>query len=191
MKMENKSPCGFQAQCLEAHMKLLCLPSESGELQNVSTSPIFTGGVGSSVENTGNQKSNPHEALIQYGLLARDISENVAPDGDARVFYNVAAPSSVFICGSQGSGKSHTLATLLENCLVKSEANVLPRPLSGLVFHYDTTISDSGGHPCEAAYLSSHQDIQVRILCAPTNLMNIKVRPFAIESAQNNQQLIR
>ncbi|KAI3049462.1 hypothetical protein CBS147353_11678 [Aspergillus niger] len=31
------------------------------------------------------------------------------------------------------------------------------------------------GSPCEAAFLSSHPDIEVRVLCAPTNLHAIKV----------------
>lgn len=117
----------------------------------------------------------------QYGLLGCNItggsleSVNPAEKLKSRVFYNVADPTSTFICGSQGSGKSHTLSTFLENCLISSKANQLPHPLTGLVFHYDTFISDTGGMPCEAAYLSSHQGVSVRVLCAPSNLENIKV----------------
>ncbi|CEI67738.1 hypothetical protein FVEN_g9546 [Fusarium venenatum] len=117
----------------------------------------------------------------QYGLLASDIAVgplqpfNPRDALKSRVFYNVADPTSTFICGSQGSGKSHTLSTILENCLLPCPANQLPRPLSGLVFHYDTFISNTGGMPCEAAFLSSHQGVSVRVLCAPSNYFNIKV----------------
>jgi hypothetical protein len=103
---------------------------------------------------------------------------------DPRVFFNVASPSSTFICGSQGSGKSHTLSCMLENCLIKSEANELPRPLTGLVFHYDTFISDFGGSPCEAAYLSSNSSIKVRVLCSPTNFQTVQV---GILAASNDE----
>jgi hypothetical protein len=64
---------------------------------------------------------------------------------------------------------------MLENSLFPSEANELSHPLTGLVFHYDTFISDAGGSPCEAAFLSSNKGIKVRVLCAPTNIATIKV----------------
>ncbi|KAM3557713.1 hypothetical protein MY1884_004371 [Beauveria asiatica] len=35
-------------------------------------------------------------------------------------------------------------------------------------------ISDDGGSPCEAAYLSSLADVRVRVLCAPTNIQTIR-----------------
>jgi hypothetical protein len=121
---------------------------------------------------------------LQCGLLAEmlpDRSDALAAlplsqdEADRRLFFNVTTPSSVFICGSQGSGKSHTLSCLLENCLTSSDATVLPRPLSALLFHYDTFISDDGGSPCEAAYLASLSGAQVRVVCAPTNLKTIQV----------------
>jgi len=52
----------------------------------------------------------------------------------------------------------------------------LPRPLTGIVFHYDTFISDTGGSPCEAAWLSSNPNVKVRVLCPPTNTRTMKVR---------------
>ena len=115
-------------------------------------------------------------AFSQYGLLAGDIGRPRGGERDPRIFYNIAAPSSTFICGSQGSGKSHSLSCLLENCLIRSQANELQRPLTGIVFHYDTFHSDTSGSPCEAAYLSSHPDVSVRVLCAPTNVAQIRVR---------------
>ena len=116
-------------------------------------------------------------AFSQYGLLAGDLAilghDSTA---DPRIFYNVATPSSVFICGSQGSGKSHTLSCLVENCLIPSVASELPRPLTGLVFHYDSFASDAVGSPCEVAFLSSSAAVKVRVFCSPTNIRTIRVR---------------
>jgi hypothetical protein len=67
------------------------------------------------------------------------------------------------------------LSCLLENCMIPSIASKLPNPLTGIVFHYDTFISDDGGSPCEAAFLASNPKIQVRVLCSPTNFHTIKV----------------
>ncbi|RSL52179.1 hypothetical protein CEP51_015103 [Fusarium floridanum] len=164
----------FHDKAFEAHMELLSLNEKSEGLNDVYLAPMFMGHVGKHQVDLKRECSGRANILDQYGLLGRDLSTNQASDEDPRVFHNVAAPTSTFICGSQGSGKSHTLATLLENCLVQSEANLLPRPLTGLVFHYDTFISDTGGLPCEAAHLSSHPGVQVRVLCPPTNVMNIK-----------------
>ena len=58
---------------------------------------------------------------------------------------------------------------------METAANVLPRPLTGIVFHYDTFISDNGGSPCEVAWLSSNTAVNVRVLCPPTNIGTIKV----------------
>ncbi|RGP69695.1 p-loop containing nucleoside triphosphate hydrolase [Fusarium sporotrichioides] len=135
--------------------------------------PVFTAEVFDALPDT--------ERPRQYGLLASDIAvgppQSLNPNEEklkSRIFYNVADPTSTFICGSQGSGKSHTLSTILENCLLPCDANRLPHPLCGLIFHYDTFISDTGGMPCEAAYLSSHKGVKVRVLCAPSNYYNIK-----------------
>ncbi|KAI9163882.1 hypothetical protein HJFPF1_05512 [Paramyrothecium foliicola] len=166
---------------LHEHLKLLNLQVNDEGNKNVATAPVFTEAVRAHEIHSGRKSSG--DAFTQYGLLggrAEKMSPRllekatISPDEDPRIYYNAAAPSSVFICGSQGSGKSHTLSCLLENCLVESAANVLPRPLTGVVFHYDTFISDTGGSPCEAAYLSSNPKINVRVVCAPTNIGQIK-----------------
>lgn len=125
--------------------------------------------------------------FVQHGLLAglSEVLDNEQLSDssdrhfheDPRVFFNTTSPSSTFICGSQGSGKSHTLSCLLENCLIPSVASKLPKPMTGIVFHYDTFISDKSGSPCEAAYLSSNHNIRIRVLCSPTNLRTIQVKP--------------
>ncbi|KAK7432199.1 hypothetical protein QQZ08_001144 [Neonectria magnoliae] len=166
-----------------AHLDLLNCDNQSEEVSAINTTPLFTETVRKHVVGTEDEKSDTPRQLSQYGLLAANVlaadpaspsTVTRAPEADPRIFYNIAAPTSMFICGCQGSGKSHTLSTVLENCLISCQANQLPRPLTGLVFHYDTFISDTGGLPCEAAYLSSHPAVKVRVLCPPTNIGHIK-----------------
>ena len=170
-----------EEKAFEEHMGLLTRTEGKQELGDAITAPIFTMPVLEHVrKRLANETENP---FAQYGLLAgvaRGFEETTdvevgAMNADPRIFFNIASPSSTFICGSQGSGKSHTLSCLLENSLFPSVANHLPHPLTGLVFHYDTFISDDGGSPCEAAFLSSNKGVKVRVLCAPTNIATIKV----------------
>ncbi|KAJ6788802.1 hypothetical protein PWT90_02805 [Aphanocladium album] len=197
----------FQEDCddsaeLARHMKLLGA-TDTGTTPEMNNVPIFHAVVKKNAkEFCGSSETTP---FTQYGLLAGILQDKNGESGlhgeqrkgsDPRLFYNVATPSSVFICGSQGSGKSHTLSCLLENCLLPSHANVLPRPLTGVVFHYDTFNSDIGGTPSEAAYLSSNPSVKVRVLCAPTNrlkiekvyscLPNVVVSEFRIHESQLN-----
>jgi hypothetical protein len=77
------------------------------------------------------------------------------------VLLNTNSPWSAFLCGSQGSGKSHTLSCMLENCLLENpELGKNPNPLAGLVFHYDRSQSSD---VCEAAYLCSSIPTQVLV----------------------------
>ncbi|KAI6083845.1 hypothetical protein F4821DRAFT_280569 [Hypoxylon rubiginosum] len=151
-------------KALAKRLRLLDRPKELNNVAEITAAPIFT-----EPARQGASKS----AFPQYGLIA-GVSHDSNPKADDMLYFNVAVPSSTFICGSQGSGKSHTLSCLLENCLLQSDANELPRPLTGIVFHYDTFISDSGGSPCEAAFLSTHPKTSVRVLCAPTNVAVIR-----------------
>ncbi|KAH8130634.1 hypothetical protein FP744_10003780 [Trichoderma asperellum] len=174
-------------------MKLFDLDDGDEDIEELAASPLFTQAVlqyGTSLEKS---------PFTQYGLLGRVVENNsmagISDDDAAKdrmLFFNATAPSSVFICGSQGSGKSHTLSCLLENCLMQSEANVLPRPLTGIVFHYDPWVSDSRGSPCEAAYLASAEDVSVRVLCPPTNVRQIekiysKLPSVKVETLRINQ----
>ena len=168
---------------LNYHLSLLRMETSQHQPHELVTTPIFTMPVLKHIEAIlGPDIPRP---FPQYGLLAGmgnvrcnepSSSNSSLPSdiGDPRVFFNATAPSSTFICGSQGFGKSHTLSCLLENCLLASDANKLPKPLTGLVFHYDTFISDHGGSPCEAAFLASNPGIKVRVLCSPSNIRTIK-----------------
>ncbi|KAI8315579.1 hypothetical protein K4K59_001189 [Colletotrichum sp. SAR11_240] len=114
----------------------------------------------------------------QYGLFGISLSEESLATGvtrvDSRIFHNVACPSSVFICGSQGSGKSNTLACLLENCLLPSYLGKLTLPLTGIIFHYDSFVSDSGGLPYEAAFLASNKEVSIEPLRLSDRDLNTK-----------------
>ncbi|XXG99429.1 hypothetical protein Hte_005768 [Hypoxylon texense] len=175
-------------------LRLLDRADELNDLKEAITAPLFTELARQGAKNLANPSEPP---FSQYGLIAGTSSDG-SPKADDMLYFNVAAPSSTFICGSQGSGKSHTLSCLLENCLIKSDANELPRPLTGILFHYDSFTSDGGGSPCEAAFLSTHPDITVRVLCAPTNvalirktydkLRNVQIEELRINEADLNTQ---
>ena len=168
----------------EYHLSLLSSNQDRNNGDTTDAPPIFTADVLENFARTGTQN-----LVTQYGLLAGILGRptyeaaTLAGNQDPRVFFNISHPSSTFICGSQGSGKSHTLACLLENALIRSDATELVRPLTGLVFHYDTFISDLGGSPCEAAYLSTSESIKVRVLCAPTNIRTMQVRKRLMENS--------
>lgn len=142
---------------------------EHDGFHEIKSAPMFTEGARVGAETKATPSKN--QVFSQYGLLAGVQS---GAGAEEMLHFNIAAPSSIFICGSQGSGKSHTLSCLLENCLFPSQANELPRPLTGIVFHYDTFISDDSGSPCEAAFLSTNPLVKVRVLCAPTNVKTIR-----------------
>jgi hypothetical protein len=54
------------------------------------------------------EKNQDH--LPQYGLLGAHVSSG------ARLFQNTNVPFASFVCGVQGSGKSHTTACMLGRC---------------------------------------------------------------------------
>lgn len=154
-------------------MDLLKIGTNRQSDHEVAGSPLFTMPV----------KQHLPKLFTQYGFIAgisKVLDSNPpltlpsSPSNDPRLFFNIATPSSAFICGSQGSGKSHTLSSLLENCLMKSEVSQIEHPLAGLIFHYDSFTSDERGTPCEAAHLSSNKRIKVRVLCSPANIKTIE-----------------
>lgn len=179
--------CSFSPDIALLQRRLALFPQRSAhhDLAELQSTPIFT----EVVRQSANALSPTSSALAfsQYGVLANQSSSTDvvnSDNGNGLVYVNVAAPSSTFICGSQGSGKSHTLSCLLENCLIASDAAELPRPLTGVVFHYDTFISDAGGSPCEAAFLSTHPGVKVRVLCAPTNVATVRATYARFENIE-------
>ena len=121
------------------------------------------------------------ETEDQNHIAHADALEQLAPDGpksipgleDNRLFVNMNAPWSAFICGSQGSGKSHTLSCMLEAALLRGQPGELQHPLSAMVFHYDKFNGCSSSQVCEAAYISS-SGIPVTVLVSPSNYNTMK-----------------
>jgi hypothetical protein len=109
-----------------------------------------------------------HLKTFGKGVQADPTTEKDIPENHL-VYNNISAPFSTFICGSQGSGKSHTLSCVLENSLSSNPVNNLTSPLSAIIFHYDKFTSSESTQHCEAAWLAS-KGIPVRVLVSPSNL---------------------
>ncbi|PMD48818.1 hypothetical protein L207DRAFT_627500 [Hyaloscypha variabilis F] len=121
--------------------------------------------------------------LPQYGLLGSSDPNSSTTIMDSRLFLNTNVPFSAFVCGVQGSGKSHTTACIIENCLIPSPVlGSLAKPLSALVFNFAEYTSGSSFRPCELAFLASpgsqsptHLRVkQVSVLVSPSNYMSLK-----------------
>lgn len=149
--------------------------------EELSTAPLFSALAQQVVESqyqNENENENDNEnkkVYSQYGLLGLRTKDGHSQVNHHNLIYaNVAAPWSSFICGSQGSGKSHTLSCLLENALIKSSpAGRLSSPLAGMVLYYDKFTTFGSTQLCEAAYLCS-SGIPVRVLVSPTNYFAMK-----------------
>ncbi|KAJ5721602.1 uncharacterized protein N7483_009536 [Penicillium malachiteum] len=149
--------------------------------EEVTTAPIFSLSAHLSLsatartDNKNNKTNSNHPIFPQYGVLGSQLKGRTERASQAGLIYtNISAPWSGFICGSQGSGKSHSLSCILENALIKSSpAGKLSSPLAGLVLHYDKFTSFASTQLCEAAYLCS-AGIPVRVLVSPTNFMAMK-----------------
>ncbi|KAJ5595157.1 uncharacterized protein N7459_001365 [Penicillium hispanicum] len=171
----------------ERHLELIAFQENddlaSGKRKNgylteeVETAPVFSFSAHLVLQSQPSTADDVEEQHIysQYGLLGHRLRDtDTTPSHNELVYTNVSAPWSVFICGSQGSGKSHSLSCLLENCLISSSpAGKLSSPLAGLVLHYDKFTAFSSTQLCEAAYLCSAK-IPVRVLVSPTNYVAMK-----------------
>ncbi|KAF1354313.1 hypothetical protein EJ07DRAFT_132806 [Lizonia empirigonia] len=141
--------------------------------------------------------------LPQYGLMGL---HDEAKDTRSKLFLNTNIPFSIFLCGVQGSGKSHTTSCILENSLVPSKhLGKLKNPLSALVFSYSHFNGDGVGFSIsEAAFLASPDAgvpgaahvKKVHVLVSPSNyvwisklylrLPNVSVMPFRIKPQNLN-----
>ena len=175
----------------EFHESLLTSGSSSGRdaahnvhMEEIRTTPLFSADILAGVINSRGPGANA-QLLPQYGLLAQRLrtygeleteskdepltqEQRMIERRDDRLFLNVNPPWSAFICGSQGSGKSHTLSCMLEAALIPSRLGKLPRPLAGMVFHYDKFSGFSSSQVCEAAYLCSNST-PVRVMVSPSS----------------------
>ncbi len=171
--------------------------------EEIRTTPLFSADVLGFVNGTQPKASRTPDVLPQYSFLGeivdtfgghdqQDTNNVQSPDSvksgvalnpsrqssmtkkdDRRLFLNMNAPWSAFVCGSQGSGKSHTLSCMLEAALKPSRLGKLPSPLAGMVFHYDKFTGFSTPQPCEAAYLCS-MGIPVTVLVSSSNFHRMR-----------------
>ena len=136
-----------------------------GREEEVRTTPLFSLSIQHRAEDEYHSDGKP-PVLPQYGLLGFNVGTTEGIDPEEAVLMNVAAPNSTFICGSQGSGKSYSLAVMLESCLIRNDdTGMLQSALAGLVFHYDI---DASGSVAEAAHLCS-RGIKTRVLLSESN----------------------
>jgi hypothetical protein len=140
----------------------------SGAHEQLRTAPL----VSLCVKQRSETKDNKLLMFPQYALLGCRISDSCSSEGEGDsmepepILLNTNAPWSMFICGSQGSGKSYTLSAIIENCLYTSpKIGKLPKPLAGVVLHNNTRSSHD---ICEAAHLVS-LGIKVNVLVSRSN----------------------
>ncbi|KAF2999505.1 hypothetical protein E8E13_008992 [Curvularia kusanoi] len=124
--------------------------------------------------------SDDRHVLPQYGLLG---SYGEAREDKPKLVLNTNVPFSIFLCGVQGSGKSHTTSCILENSLISSRyLGKLQNPLSALVFSYAQFGGDGMGFTIsEAAFLASPNPRlpgeahvkRVHVLVSPSNYVRI------------------
>ena len=106
---------GHRLPTLEDQKYLLDSNDESGHLEEA----IFKDSIGDAIIFSANVLKISDQSLFpQYSLLgecrlAGQSSSWPASEKDRRLFHNTNIPFSAFICGLQGSGKSHTLSCLL------------------------------------------------------------------------------
>lgn len=178
-------------------------------LQALGSAPIIS----SKIKNQPWPLDNAKSIFPAYGHLgirsasyAGEVETTEHQFQDNLLYANVNAPWSAFICGSQGAGKSHTLSCLLENALLSDGfLGPNPKPLSGMVFHYDKYASEGSGQICEAAFLAS-KGIEVEVFVVPENWWVLKenytlpgipadkqpiVRPLFLHDSQINRNNMR
>ncbi|KAH9836429.1 AAA-like domain [Teratosphaeria destructans] len=134
-------------------------------VEELRTTPLLTLGVKDHVEGT-----SPN-VFPQYGVLGFHVGEDESIASGEPILMNTNAPLSAFICGSQGAGKSFTLAAMLENCLLRNEKiGKLEAPLAALVFHYD---NDGGSNSlAEVVHLAS--SVKINILVSRSSYFRLK-----------------
>ncbi|ORY19148.1 hypothetical protein BCR34DRAFT_472244 [Clohesyomyces aquaticus] len=168
--------------------------TDSMEAQ-IQHTPLLSGDI---IEQTA------EHTLPQYGFLGEQT--NLLPGSpESQLFLNTNVPLSAFICGVQGSGKSHTTSCFLENALIPSrDIGELKNPLSALVFSYGDFNSDGAGFSIsEAAFLAAPHSkfprhpcvMKITVLVSPSNpaikklyaripnvtVMSFKIKPHTLD----------
>ena len=110
----------YRLPTLEDQKYLLGSNDEKGDVGEA----VFNDNIGNAVIFSANVLKDLDPSLFpQYGLLGATCLAEQSPlwpasEKDGRLFHNTNVPFSAFICGLQGSGKSHTLSCLLGEIIV-------------------------------------------------------------------------
>lgn len=103
---------------------------------------------------------------MQNGFLG------LTEDGQ-KIYLNTGAPFCLISVGVQGAGKSHSVATIIENCMLNVPDYIQnQRRLATLVFHYDQDLANM----CEAVTLTSRRS-GIPSDISPVSHMTILVSP--------------
>ncbi|XPS80812.1 hypothetical protein M3J09_012758 [Ascochyta lentis] len=190
----------FQRKAPDFQLLDRLLAKQNGHDRQSTLQSSFERGIQQAPLLTASVISEHHEDLIpQYGLLGSLACEDEV-DSRTQLLLNTNAPFSAFICGVQGSGKSHTTSCILENAVLASpNIGHLESPASTLVFSYGEWSSGGAGfNISEATFLGgSHPDFpghhvdQITVLYSPSNpaikklyerLPNVKTVPFRLKA---------
>ena len=96
---------------------------------------------------------NFHECALVGQLIgvSKLDNEDQVEEQHQEIYLNTHEPFCLVTVGVQGSGKSHTLATVLEGCLIQFPVKSvcrLEKPMTTLVLHYDESVTSR----CEVRY---------------------------------------
>ena len=131
------------------------------------------------------QHSSMSDLICTFDRRTSNSSLFGLNEADNLLYIRSDAPFCVCICGLQGSGKSHIVCTLIEDCMQPlleppgKEIVRLSQPMAGLVLHYDQMESNI----CESAGLAnfspvvrggSCSDVRVVILVSPSYYLQRK-----------------
>jgi hypothetical protein len=161
-----------------------------GSQRDIEQAPLLSGDI---------VAQHANDLVPQFGLIGC-LSNEDASRPSSQLFSNTNVPISTFICGVQGSGKSHTTSCILENAIIPSSyLGKLERPMSTLVFSYGEW--SSGGDSfniSEATFLAApskaapgHQVKRITVLTSPSNLAinrlyqkhpNVRIIPFRLRA---------
>ena len=118
----------------------------------------------------------PYRRSTRHRCLESGLLGGLADPAGHDIYLNVADPFCLVALGVQGSGKSHTAAVVLEDCVVPCPAPSggplvqLLQPMAALVLHYDP----SEAAPCEVSARSSQGPMPI---IAPMCCVPIQDRP--------------
>jgi hypothetical protein len=161
-----------------------------GSQRDIEQAPLLSGDI---------VVQHANDLVPQFGLLGCLANEDASLPS-SQLFFNTNVPVSTFICGVQGSGKSHTTSCILENAVIPSPyLGKLEKPVSTLVFSYGEWSSGGAGfNISEATYLAApskaipgHQVKRITVLTSPSNLAinrlyqkhpNVRIIPFKLKA---------